>query len=202
MTKIKLCGLTRNCDIEAANLLFPDYVGFVFAPESRRFITPEKAAELKARLCGKIKAVGVFVNEEPVKIAHLLNSNIIDLAQLHADEDEKYLKTLRSLMDKPIIKAFRIESEKDVSRAEESSADYILLDSGAGTGRTFDWNIIKDIRRPYFLAGGLDKKRAVSAVRDLAPYGVDVSSGIETGGVKDKSKMAEFILAVRKEDEK
>lgn len=121
MTKIKLCGLTGLFDIEAANLLFPDYVGFVFAPESRRFIAPEKAAELKAMLCGKIKAVGVFVNEEPVKVAHLLNSNIIDLAQLHADEDEKYLKTLRSLTDKPIIKAFRIESQTDALEFTEGS---------------------------------------------------------------------------------
>lgn len=202
MTKIKLCGLTRPTEIEAVNSLFPDYVGFVFAHNSRRFIAPEKAAELKEMLKDGIKPVGVFVDEEPEEVARLLDSNIIDLAQLHGNEDEEYIKTLRTLTDKPIIKAFKIKKATDISKAEESSADYILLDSGAGTGKTFDWNIIKDVRRPYFLAGGLNKEKAVSAVRELNPYGVDVSSGIETEGVKDKSKMAEFILAVRKEEEK
>lgn len=185
MTKIKFCGLSRTCDIENANELKPDYIGFVFAP--------------KSRLSSEIQAVGVFVNEDPQNIAKLLQDDIIDIAQLHGDEDEDYIAQLRLLTDKKIIKAFRIKTVKDIKIAEQSTADYILLDSGAGTGEVFDWGFVKSIRRPYFLAGGLDARNAASAVKALYPFAVDVSSGIETDGVKDKTKMAAFIAAVRKE---
>ena len=107
---------------------------------------------------------------------------------------------MRLLTDKKIIKAFRIKTVKDIKIAEQSTADYILLDSGAGTGEVFDWGFVKSIRRPYFLAGGLDARNAASAVKALYPFAVDVSSGIETDGVKDKTKMAAFIAAVRKEE--
>ena len=200
MTRIKLCGLSRLCDIEAANELKPQYIGFVFAPKSKRYVTPEKAEELKSFLDPEIQAVGVFVNEEPETVANLLNSNIIDLAQLHGNEDEKYMKQLRSLTDKPIIKAFRIESEKDIADVESCTANYVLLDSGAGSGAVFDWQLIKDIKIPYFLAGGLSPDNVGSAVSELNPFAVDVSSGIETDGVKDKTKMAAFVAAVRKEE--
>lgn len=200
MTKIKLCGLIRRCDIEAANELRPDYIGFVFAPKSRRYIAPEKAAELKRRLDPAIQAVGVFVNESPEIIAAMLSSGTIDMAQLHGSESEEYIHQLRLLTDRPIIKAFQIETEQDMAAAQASSADLVLLDSGAGTGTAFDWNLIQNIQRPYFLAGGLDPDNVASAIRTLHPYGVDVSSGIETGGLKDKNKMAAFVAAVRKED--
>lgn len=201
MTKIKLCGLTRVCDIEAANELMPDYVGFVFAPKSRRYLTPEKAAALISLLSTDIKAVGVFVNEAPESIAELLRAGIIDLVQLHGSEDEDYIARLRGLTDAPIIKAFRIDSQADVIAAEESSADYILLDSGSGgTGTLFDWQLIKTIDRPYFLAGGLSINNVSGAIQMLHPYAVDISSGIETDRVKDQSKMAAFVAAVRKED--
>lgn len=200
MTKIKLCGLSRPCDIEAANVLKPEYIGFVFAPKSRRYITPEKAEELKRLLAPDIKAVGVFVNETPETVACLLGNGIINIAQLHGDEDEDYIKWLRKLSDKPIIKAFSIKEEQDILAAEISVADYILLDSGAGTGTEFDWNLIQNIGRPYFLAGGLGPGNVENAVKILKPYAVDVSSGIETNGVKDQCKMAEFFAAVRKGD--
>lgn len=200
MTKIKLCGLSRLCDIEAANELQPDYIGFVFAAKSKRCVTAEKAAELKNRLSPKIQAVGVFVNESPEKIAALLANGIIDIAQLHGSEDENYIAQLRRLTDKPIIRAFRIKTEADVRAVEQCTADYLLLDSGAGTGTVFDWNLVKNIRRPYFLAGGLDTGNAADAVRILHPFAVDVSSGIETEGVKDKVKMAAFMAAVREGD--
>lgn len=203
MTKIKLCGLSRTCDIEAANELKPEYIGFVFAKKSRRYVSPEKAAELRRVLSSDIRSVGVFVNESPENIAELLNSGIIDVAQLHGNEDDEYIKRLRTLTDKPVIKAFRIDSEKDVADAMSSSADYVLLDSGSGgTGTAFDWELIRNIQRPYFLAGGLDIHNVESAVKDLMPYGVDVSSGIETDGYKDRNKMAAFVGAVRKEDRK
>jgi phosphoribosylanthranilate isomerase len=199
MTKIKLCGLSRICDIEAANRLKPEYIGFVFLPKSKRYVTYEKAKELKSLLSPDIKAVGVLVDESAEIVARLLNDGTIDIAQLHGGEDEDYISRLRKLTGKPIIKAFRIESEEDIARAEKSSADHILLDSGMGTGKVFDWSLIQSIKRPYFLAGGLDCDNVGEAIKKLRPYAVDVSSGIETNGLKDKEKMAAFVAKVRKE---
>lgn len=198
MTKIKFCGLKRKADIEAANALKPDYIGFVFAKDSRRYISPENAAVLKSQLSSEISAVGVFVNERPEYIASLLDDGLIDLAQLHGDEDEAYIDRLKGLTGKPLIKAFRITSTSDAMKSSASSADMILLDSGTGSGRTFNWQLIKEIRRPYFLAGGLDPVNVSDAVRLLHPWAVDVSSSIETDGLKDIEKMAAFAAAVRK----
>ncbi len=202
MTKIKLCGLTRLCDIEAANEISPDYIGFVFAQKSSRYLPPEKAAKLKALLAPSIKAVGVFVREDPAVVARLLESGVIDIAQLHGGEDEEYVGRLRALTQKPIWKAFRIRQLQDVIEAQRSTADNILLDSGAGTGAVFDWQLIRHIARPYFLAGGLDPENVGDAITSLHPYGVDVSSGIERNGLKEKQKMAEFVFAVRKKEGK
>lgn len=200
MTKIKLCGLTRPCDIEAANILKPEYIGFVFAPKSKRYVTHDQATDLKHQLSPGITVVGVFVNETPETVVYLLNSGIIDIAQLHDSESETYIKNLRQLTAKPIIKAFRIKTANDIAKAVSSSADYVLLDSGTGTGTVFEWNLIQNIKRPYFLAGGLTPANVGPAIRTLSPFAVDVSSGIETSGLKDKTKMAAFIAAVRKED--
>ena len=199
MSKIKLCGLSRKCDIEWANALKPEYIGFVFWSKSKRNVPPEKAKELKDLLSPDIKAVGVFVDEPIENVAELLNDNVIDIAQLHGGEDEEYIKKLRTLSDKPIIKAFLLKSESDAERAEKSTADYILVDSGTGTGKSFDWELLKNISRPYFLAGGLCCENISQAITALDPYAVDVSSGIETNGCKDKNKMAAFVAAVRKE---
>jgi phosphoribosylanthranilate isomerase len=153
-------------------------------------------------LLPEIQSVGVFVNEKPETVVKLLQDGTIDIAQLHGAEDEEYIIQLRQLTDKPIIKAFRIETASDIEKALQSTADYLLLDSGAGTGTVFDWKLIQNIKRPYFLAGGLDADNAAEAVNTLRPYALDVSSGIETSGLKDKSKMAAFVSAVRKEEEK
>ena len=193
--KIKLCGLTRVEDIAAVNRLLPDYIGFVFAKKSRRYVSPERAAELKALLDPRITAVGVFVNETPENIANLLESGVIDAAQLHGDEDEEYISSLRKLTDKTLIKAFKVNSVQDVIKAESSSADLVLLDSGAGTGSVFDWELIRTVKRRYFLAGGLDSRNVGEAIETLRPWAVDVSSGVETGGIKDEKKMADFISA-------
>lgn len=199
MTKIKLCGLSRQCDIEWANELKPDYIGFIFWSKSKRNVSPERAKELKALLSPDIKAVGVFVDEPIENIAKLLSDNIIDLAQLHGSEDEEYIARLRTLSDKPIIKAFLLKSKEDAKRAEKSTADHILLDSGMGTGKGFDRSLLKNISRPYFLAGGLYPENVANAIDKLSPFAVDVSSGIETDNFKDKNKMAAFVNAVRKE---
>ena len=197
MTKIKFCGLKRQEDIDFANLILPEYIGFVFAKKSKRYVSPEKAALLKKRLDGRISAVGVFVNEELLQVAELLNGGVIDIAQLHGGENEEYISELRKLTDKPIIKAFNVEDEGDISLALNSTADYVLLDSPlAGSGTRFNWELLKNFGRPYFLAGGLDPENVFGAVLSLHPYAVDVSSGIETGEVKDFDKMKRFA-AVR-----
>ena len=145
--------------------------------------------------------MGVFVNEPPENIAALLHAGGIDLAQLHGTEGEEEIACLRRLTDKPIIQAVRIGTAQDVLAAAGSTADLVLLDSGTGgTGTAFDWSLLRGMQRPYLLAGGLGLHNAAAAVRQLHPYGVDVSAGIETGGVKDKEKMAAFVAAVRKED--
>lgn len=198
MTKIKLCGLKRPQDIQAANELLPAYIGFVFAPKSRRYVHPDRAEELRRMLNPGIIPVGVFVNETPETVAALLDRGIIDIAQLHGKEDEAYIRRLRQLTKKPLIQAFRVDTPADVAAAQASTADYVLLDSGAGgTGTCFDWSLLKDIQRPYFLAGGLTPENVGGAVATLHPYAVDVSSGIETDGAKDKEKMTQFVRAVR-----
>lgn len=197
MTKIKLCGLSRTQDIEAANKLKPDYIGFVFAAKSKRRVSPLKATELKSRLDPEIKAVGVFLDDDLDAVAAMMNLGIVDLVQLHGSEDEEYIRKLRTITDKPVIKAFIINSADDVKRAEASTADYILLDGGKGEGKAFDWSLLKNIKRPYFLAGGLNPGNAADAVRTLAPFSVDVSTGIETDGKKDEEKMTAFVNAVR-----
>ena len=198
MTKIKLCGLSRPCDIEMVNALNPEYIGFVFTPKSKRYVSPEKASELKKLLSPGIKAVGVFVNAPQNEILELVHSVIIDIIQLHGTEDAAYIRQLRELTNALIIQAFRMKTEADIFLAKQSSADYILLDSGAGTGMTFNWQLIQDVKRPYFLAGGLNPDNVRNAIQKLTPFAVDVSSGIETEGFKDKEKMTAFVTAVRK----
>ena len=199
MTKIKLCGLTRECDIKIANELKPDYIGFVFFPKSKRYASPELAAELKAMLDPSIQAVGVFVNAPVEFVAELLEAGTIDVAQLHGKEDEAYVAELRKLTDKPIMKAFRMDSEEDIARANGFSADMVLLDTGeGGTGKTFDWSLVTGMNKPYFLAGGLGPDNIGDAITRIKPYGVDVSSGIETDGLKDPGKMKLFVETVRK----
>ncbi len=200
MTKIKLCGLTHTCDIETVNLLKPEYAGFVFAEKSRRYVSPEKAAELRKLLLPEILAVGVFVNAPLETVERLLREGIIDLAQLHGEEDAAYMRKLKKRTGKPLIKAFRVRTEKEVEEAEKSAANYVLLDSGAGSGAVFDWHLLKDIQRPFFLAGGLDAENVIDAIKTLRPFAVDVSSGIETDGKKDRRKMEAFVEAVRKGD--
>ncbi|MDO4267936.1 MAG: phosphoribosylanthranilate isomerase [Eubacteriales bacterium] len=197
-TKIKFCGLTRPGDVEAANELEPDYIGFVFAKTSRRYVNPETAAILKRHLKPSIKAAGVFVREEPERIAALFDAGIIDAAQLHGGEGTELVLRLKAMTSCPLIQAFRIEGREDILAAGESQADLVLLDAGeGGTGTTFDWSLLRGMKRPYILAGGLNENNVAKAVRALSPYGVDVSSGIETNGRKDREKMRRFAAAVR-----
>lgn len=197
MSKIKICGLKRIEDIEAANLYKPDYVGFVMAP-GRRQVTEQQASHLKKSLCKDIKAVGVFVNEKRDYIAGLLEGGIIDIAQLHGEETEEDVVWLKEHTGKPVIKAVSVKSAEDIRRWRDSSADYLLLDNGAGgTGKTFDWNVIGDFNKQYFLAGGLNGSNIADALK-LNPYCVDISGGVETDGYKDADKIKQVIDIVRR----
>ena len=167
MTKIKICGLSRERDIDYVNQYLPDYAGFVLnVPRSRRNLSPEKAEGLVRLLNPGIQAVGVVVDQPLDRAIELLNRGFLDALQLHGSEDEDYIQ--------------------------------IVLDSGQGSGECFDWDLLQAFDRPYFLAGGLGPQNVVKAVKQLHPYGIDLSSGIETDGVKDKGKLSSVIASVRK----
>lgn len=198
MTKIKICGLKSTQDISYVNTLNPDYVGFVFLQGRARYISPKDAAALRTLLNPAIQSVGVFVNEPLENVASLLNEGTIQLAQLHGQEDAAYALKLKSLCHKPIMKAFIIKSKEDIRKALEFPCDYLLLDNGLGTGNTFDWSLIQDmqeIHKPFFLAGGLSPSNVKEAIQKTHPYGVDVSSGVETNGHKDCQKIKAFMDA-------
>ena len=156
-TRIKICGLSRMEDIGYANEALPDYCGFVIGvPSSRRNVTVEQLISLKERLSDRICPVGVFVNAEQELVAELLNGGVIDIAQLHGREDEIYIRRLRDLTDKPLIKAFSIQNLSDLETAEKSSADLVLLDHGkGGTGASFEWELLRHWKkRPPSLCCG------------------------------------------------
>ena len=195
MTKIKICGLTRPCDVAYVNEARPDFCGFVIGvPQSRRNVTPETARSLRKALDPAIHPVGVFVDAPPALIAALTRDGTLSAVQLHGQEDEAYIALLRTMIDVPIIQAFRIRTAEDVRRAVRSSADHILLDRGGGTGKAFDWTLLEGIGRRYILAGGLDPGNLRYAIDLLRPWAVDLSSGVETDGKKDRGKI---IAAVR-----
>lgn len=198
MTKIKICGLTRTEDIEMVNEFLPDYIGFVFA-KSRRQVSAEQAKELKNKLRPAIKAVGVFVNEKPENIAEIANQGIIDLIQIHGDEDAAYCAQLRKLTQAPIIKVVRVEREDDLAGIEEFDCDYYLFDTLSskeygGTGKAFDHSLLynKEIKKPFFVAGGLNQDNVAAVIEVIKPFGVDTSGGVETDGIKDVNKIKEF----------
>jgi phosphoribosylanthranilate isomerase len=201
MTKIKICGMRRKEDILMANEFCPDYVGFVFA-KSPRQLGIDAALELKKELDPQIQSVGVFVNEYPEVIETLCDSSIIDLVQLHGDEDAEYIRGLKENIKVPVIKALRVQKKEQILEGAELPCDYLLLDtytrgSYGGSGKTFDWDLIPRIRKPYFLAGGLSTDNVGEAVKRVLPYGVDVSSALETEGFKDREKVKLFIERVR-----
>ena len=197
MTKIKICGLMTPQDAAFVNAVQPDFAGMILSPGFRRTVTRETAAAIREALDTAIPAVGVFVDADPADIAAYVNSGIIQTVQLHGHEDAAYIEKLRQMTDAQIFQAFRIRSAADVQQAEQSAADMILLDSGTGTGRVFDWSLLSDIRRPYLLAGGLHPGNVAEAVAALHSAGVDVSSGVETDGSKDFAKIQAFVRAVR-----
>lgn len=197
-TLVKLCGMFRDEDIAFANEAKPDYIGFIINfPKSHRSITPDRAAELKAQLDPRIKAVGVFVNSDIGTCAELAGCGIIDMIQLHGSEDAEYIAKLRTLVTTPIIKAVKVTAAGDITAARALGADRLLLDNGTGTGKMFDHSLIDGDISDCFLAGGLTPENVAEAIRSFHPYAVDMSSGIETDKVKDKEKMLAAVRAVR-----
>ena len=199
--KIKVCGLFRDCDIDYVNEAMPDFIGFVFA-KSRRQVSTEWANAMRPRLRSEITPVGVFVNEPLARVVKLLNDNIIEMAQLHGAENETYIQELKTLTNKPIIKAVRVLSQEDIEAAQNTVVDYLLLDNGAGgTGESFDWSLVskgkKQKRKSFFLAGGLNSGNLEQAILATSPYAVDLSSGVETDGMKDRNKILEIVRRMR-----
>jgi phosphoribosylanthranilate isomerase len=200
MVKIKICGLKRLEDIMIVNKYKPDYVGFVFAG-TKRFVTDELAKEMKNNLSKDIKSVGVFVNDTFEHIKYLTDNNIIDVIQLHGDEDSDYIKNIREFTDKPIIKAIRMKDSNSTAEALNLNADYYLLDSYdesmyGGTGKTFDTSLINNISN-FFIAGGLNESNILDIIEKCSPYCVDISSGVETDGFKDETKIKNIINLIR-----
>lgn len=195
--KIKICGLSRREDILYANQVMPDYIGFVFA-RSKRQVTVKQAMQLKSRLAAGIQAVGVFVNEEPENILACLKQGIIDIAQLHGQESEEMIRRIRQESGKPVIKAVKVRSAADVAAWRDSQADYLLFDNGQGTGKCFDWELLQDAGREFFLAGGINPENIAEALARVHPYCIDVSSGAETDAVKDLHKMQVLTETVRR----
>ncbi|MCR5467791.1 MAG: phosphoribosylanthranilate isomerase [Lachnospiraceae bacterium] len=196
MVRVKLCGIRKPEEIDVINEIKPEYMGFVFVKSSKRYISPEDAKELKERLSPDVKAVGVFVDEAQENILKLLDEKIIDCVQLHGSEDEEYISSLKKKTDAFIIKAFK--EPFDMQKTEKFPADMLLFDSGTGSGMTFNWELLKEVERPFILAGGLNPENVGSAIETLNPYGVDVSSGIETDGKKDIKKIRQFVEHARK----
>lgn len=201
--KIKICGLSRTEDIACVNRLLPEFIGFNFFPQSKRYVSPEQAARLKKILSPQIKAVGVFVNADIELIARLAVAKIIDLVQLHGDEDAAYCRNLKRRVQLPLIKAVRVRDEASLKGLENYPADYLLFDpyvqgQYGGTGQRLAVPLKdKIIGRPYFVAGGLNADNALEILRQTNAFAADVCGGVETDGVKDPQKIMEFITKIR-----
>lgn len=199
MTKIKICGLRRMEDVAYVNEALPEYVGFVFWDKSKRNVTFDEAKQMRDGLDPSITSVGVFVDGDIDFIVKLVNEEVISVVQLHGTEDDSVINAIRMRVPNTtcIVKAFEVADASDVIRANESIADMVLIDSGKGSGNTFDWSLLSQIERDYFLAGGLSIENVGQAVSKLHPCVVDVSSKVETDGFKDRDKIIQFCNAVR-----
>lgn len=199
-TKIKLCGMFRECDIDYVNEAKPDYIGFiVMFPKSHRNIDIETALRLKSRLSPEIKSVVVSVNAPVERLAEFAIRGSAELLQCHGSENADYIAELRRLTNVPIIKAVKVTSAADIENAQKLGADYLLLDGGTGSGIPFDHSLIErdKIRVPFFLAGGLNPDNLGAAIRAVKPFAVDLSSGIETDNLKDREKILAAVREVR-----
>ena len=208
--KVKMCGISKVETIPAIVDAKPDYMGLVFAP-SKRQVTVEQAKILVEELHKQyavrynsetIKTVGVFVNETVENLLKIAEEVKLDVIQLHGDEDESFIQILKEQSNVEVWKAVQVRSAADAEKWIDSSADMLLFDAyhkdeRGGTGEVFDWSSLDEFERPFMLAGGIDSTNVARAIRTVRPYGIDISSGIETEGVKDDEKMKAFTNIVR-----
>ena len=208
--KVKMCGISKVETIPAVVEAKPDYMGLVFAP-SKRQVTVEQAKMLVEALhkqCKEqnnmvsIKTVGVFVNETLDNLVTIANEANLDVVQLHGDEDEAFIQSLKERTNVEVWKAVQIRRAADAEAWIDSSADMLLFDAyhkdeRGGTGDVFDWSCLDTFERPFMLAGGIDSTNVARAIRTVRPYGIDISSGIETNGVKDDEKITAFTKIVK-----
>ncbi len=192
MAKIKICGLTREEDIKYVNELKPDYIGFILTAGFRRSITAQQAKNLKSLLREDIKAVGVFVDESIDNINFFIDNKIIDAVQLHGNESPDLCRKISV----PVIKCFK---PRDFDKIGMYDTNYFMFDSGMGTGSTFNWLQIPKTDTPFFLAGGLNAENIPDAIKKINPFAVDLSSSVETHGVKDYEKIKQAMESVRNE---
>lgn len=190
MAKIKICGLKRLEDIGYVNELKPDYIGFILTDGFKRSITEKQAKMLKSRLDKSIKAVGVFVNDDLNKINRILADGIIDLVQLHGQESPEFCKSINA----PVIKYFKPDMFDSINNYD---TDYFLFDSGTGTGKAFDWSTVPKTNKPFFLAGGLNADNIPQAIKEINPYCIDLSTAVETDGVKDYNKIKQIMECMK-----
>ena len=202
MTKVKICGITRPADAELAVALGADYLGFVFVPESPRYVTPEQARQVvesttRRRDDSTTRFVGVFRNASRDEILRTIEAANLDMIQVHGSWHPRQPPTANR-QPLPVIQAFNVQSElPDTS----SDADYILFDTGGGTGRTFDWSLLASYPRtkPFFLAGGLTPDNVAEAIATARPFAIDLASGVERSpGIKDHDKMKRLFEAIQR----
>lgn len=197
MSKIKFCGIQPTTDLPFINQLALDYIGMVFAQNSQRFVTIAQARKNNEILNPSIKKVGVFVNAPEELIRQIVAEKLIDLIQLHGQEDELMIQHYQMTFHLPIIKTFSIQTPQDVLEASQSTADYLLFDyQQAGSDQSFDWRSIQQVNHPYFLADGI-KPENLKAALAFKPYTIDLSSGIESNGVKNNQKMQTIMKIMR-----
>lgn len=198
-TKIKICGLKRIEDVISVNVAEPDYCGFIFnVLGSRRSIGAEQLNILVDMLNPEIVPIGVFVNEKTDVILRIVRESGIRMVQLHGQENGEIIHTIQSKAQVPVIKAVSVRSKEDVRSAVLSPADYLLFDCGeGGTGQTFDWNLLEDIPRPYFMAGGIGTHNMEEVLRRFSPFALDVNSSVETDGQKDGKKILAAVRMLR-----
>ncbi|MGN0558619.1 MAG: phosphoribosylanthranilate isomerase [Acutalibacteraceae bacterium] len=192
MAKIKICGIRRKEDIDYVNKLKPDYIGFILTSGFRRSIDFDTAKRLKSMLSDDIRAVGVFVNDSLENINRFLDEKIIDAVQLHGNEEPEFCSKINST----VIKYFKPD---DFDKINSYSTDFYLFDSGTGTGKAFDWSKIPKTDKPFFLAGGINKDNIGLAIKSVNPYCIDLSSAVETDGVKDYNKIKEIMECTENE---
>lgn len=210
-TRIKICGLTRSEDVQAAVAAGADAIGFVFYPGSPRYIAPEAAAQLIAAMPPFVTAVGLFVNADAQQVAQVLAQAPIALLQFHGDETGAECTAIVKAVGRPYIRALRVRQEMCADDLLKYAQDYrdaagllldTFVDSYGGAGKVFDWSVIpKELAPRVVLSGGLSAQNATDAVLRVRPYAVDVSSGVELRkGIKDADQIRAFIDAVRQAD--